>query len=154
MKRAALFFYILTASFCNAVMGQNFQPVNLVSFQNPMTPLIILEHFSRTNPDAIPFWGTEGENYTVRYIDPNTAMGHKIVFSRLGVVLHVENELPLAECPANLVEYYQKNHANEKVRFWTYEENSGIKKYFIRVQSKTLWFDKEGRYMRRKLLWN
>jgi hypothetical protein len=154
MKRFLILSLLLTCLFNKAQMGQTFQPAITVMFQNPMTPLIILEHFARTNPDAIPFWGTEGNNYTVRYIDPRTALGHKLVYDRQGVILRSENEIALNECPASLVAYYHKNHANEPVRIWSYEENTGLKKYFIRVQSRTLWFDKEGRYMKRKILWN
>ena len=154
MKRTALFICLIAAFAATNIGAQTFQPAKTVSFQNPMTPLIILEYFARTNPDAIPFWGTDGNNYTVRYIDPYTALGHKIVYNRQGVILHSENELALTQCPVGLLEYYRKNHADEPVRIWAYEENTEVKKYFIRVQSKTLWFDKEGKFMRRKLLWN
>ncbi len=153
MKRIALIISLLAAG-TGTYSAQSFQPASCISFQNPMTPLIILEYFARTAPDAIPFWGTEGENYTVRYIDPNTALGHKIVYNRQGVIKYSENELPITDCPASMLDYYRKNHANEPVRIWAYEENTEVKKYFIRVQSKTLWFDKEGKFMGRKSIWN
>jgi hypothetical protein len=129
-------------------------PVTIVSFQNPMTPLIILEHFSRNYSDAIPFWGMEGKHYTVRYIDPETALGHKLVYDKHGTIVRSENEMALSECPQNLLEYYVRNYPDEQLRVWSYEENSGDRRYFIRHNTRIVWFDKEGRYMRRRLIWN
>ena len=154
MKRLLILSLFVPGLFIEAQVGQTFHPAITVSFQNPMTPLISLEHFARTNPDAIPFWGTEGNNYTVRYIDPQTALGHKLVYNRQGVILRSEDEIALESCPASLVAYYKKNHADEPVRIWSYEECSGLKKYFIRVQSKVLWFDREGHFMKRRIFWN
>jgi hypothetical protein len=145
---------LLTCFFSGAQVRHVHQPVTLITFQNPMTPLIILEHFARNNPDAVPYWGMEKRNYTVRYNDPVTSLGHKLVYNRQGIILHSEKEMPLTECPASLVEYYIRNFPDVHLRIWSYENNKGDKKYYFRLHSRIIWFDKEGNYMKREILWN
>ncbi len=128
-----------------------FQPVTVVPVANPMTPLPILDHFARSYPGVTPYWGIEGKNYVVRYIDPSTSLGHLMIYDRHGVILRREDEVHMEDCPAGLQAYYFKNFPDESLRVWSYERGDEIK-YYIRHRSRTVWFDKEGNYIGRKLL--
>jgi hypothetical protein len=129
-------------------------PVRIVTIQNPMTPLIILEHFARNFPDAIPYWSTEGKNYKVRYVDTETMHAHKIIYDRHGMVLRSENEVDLEQCPARLRRYYFSKYPNENIKVWLYEENSGDRRYYFKRRSKIVWFDEEGNILKKRLLFN
>lgn len=147
---AILLFSVLSL---NAQIAQVQEPVKIIAFQNPMTPLIILDHFARHNPDAVPFWGMEGRNYTVRYIDPNTNLGHKLVYDKHGTILRRENELAVSDCPESLQQYYQKNYPDEQINIWSYEETDE-KKFYFKRNSQIVWFDKEGNYLKKRFIWN
>jgi hypothetical protein len=145
----------LILAFCTSLHAQEvfrYQPLTVVTVNNPMTPLPILFHFARNYPDARPFWGIEGKNYVVRYIDPATALGHKITYDRHGMILRKEDEVNLVDCPAGLQAYYLENFPNETLRVWCYAEGDK-KKYYMKSSTRVLWFDKDGNYMRRKILW-
>ena len=147
--------FALLIGFASSVSSQQvyrYQPLTVVTVHNPMTPLPILDHFARHYPGVSPYWGFEGKNYVARYIDPRTGLRHSIVYDRHGMILRAENELRFEDCPAGLQAYYIKNFPNESLRVWSYQEGSEVK-YFFRHRSRTLWFDKDGNHIRRKLLW-
>lgn len=127
------------------------QPVTVFPVQNPMTPLPILDLFARKHPGATPLWGIKGRHYVVRYVDPATQLGHMITYDRQGRIIRREDEINLEDCPAGLQAYYLKNFSEEGPRVWCYEEGQNVK-YYIRRQSRVVWFDKEGNYIGRKVL--
>jgi hypothetical protein len=131
----------------------SYQPLTIVPVANPMTPLPILYHFARNYPDSRPFWGIEGKHYVVRYVDPGTALGHKITYDKHGNILRQEDEVNLKDCPAGLQAYYKENFPDETLPVWCYAEGNK-KKYYLQMSGKVIWFDKDGNYIRRRLPWN
>jgi hypothetical protein len=152
MKRAMIMLLIGFAAGLNAQQVYRYQPLTVVTVHNPMTPLPILDHFARNYPGVIPYWGLEGKHYVARYIDPATTLRHKITYDRHGMIMRQENELNIEDCPAGLQAYYFKNYPNEALRVWSYEEDGDLKYYFKR-RSRTVWFDRDGNFLRRRLAW-
>jgi hypothetical protein len=115
-----LFFFLLVSCW-GVSAGQQvvkYQPLTVMPVQNPMTPLPILDLFARKHPGATPYWGIEGRNYVVRYIDPATHLGHVIIYDKQGRILRREDEINLEDCPAGLQAYYMKNFSEEELRVW------------------------------------
>ena len=127
-----------------------YQPVTTVPVNNPMTPLPVLDYFARRHPGATPYWGTEGRNYVVRYIDPSTRLGHVIHYNRHGGIVRREDEINLKDSPLELQAFYTRNYPNESLRIWSYNEGT-VLRYFIRHDSRVIWFDKDGNYIGRKV---
>ena len=152
MKTVVLSLLIVFSSPLASQEVFRYQPLTVVSVNNPMMPLPILFHFARNYPEARPLWGIDGKNYVVRYIDPSTALGHKIIYNRHGVILRKEDEVNLEDCPAGLQAYYLENFPNESLRVWCYAEGDE-KKYYMKRSTRTFWFDKDGKYLRRRILW-
>jgi hypothetical protein len=121
-----------------------------VMIQNPMTPLVILEHFARNYPDATPFWSMEGKDYTVMFIDPQTALRHIILYDKHGTILRSENELDTSSCPEIIKDYYTTNYPNQTFDIWLYEDITGNRKYYLKHRSREIWFDKDGNFQFKK----
>jgi hypothetical protein len=118
--------------------------------RNPMMPLIIMEHFHRSSPDATRYFSIEGRFYTVRYIDPGTQLGHIITYDKNGMVIKIENEVEMDEWPASLREYYLKVYPSPSTAVWWREDNQGNTGYYFVYKSKMILFDPEGRYVGRR----
>lgn len=128
-----------------------YQPITVVTVHNPMTPLPILNHFARNYPGVSPYWGFEGRDYVARFIDPRSGLRRALVYNRHGVILRTENELKLDDCPAGLRAYYVRNFLHRDCRVWLCDDGSETK-YFLNAGSRTIWFDKDGKHIRRLLL--
>jgi hypothetical protein len=151
MKPLAFALLVLLSPCCRTQKAVRYEPVHPVFFQNPMLPLVILEHFARKFPDATPYWGIEGKNYSLRYTDPETSLGHVIIYDRHGNILRNEDEVRVSDCPVSLQQYYLRNYVNEDVSIWTYEEGGSDRRYYLARGSKRVWFDKDGRYLRKSI---
>jgi hypothetical protein len=149
MKTVLAFFAMLPCFILQSQRALKFEPVEAICFQNPMMPLPILDHFARKFPEATPYWGIEGEYYSLKYVDPATSLARAIIYDRHGKIIRYENEVAFNDCPAPLQEFYLKKYPSRQQRIWCCEQGND-RKYFFRTGSKTLWFDKDGTYLRKK----
>jgi hypothetical protein len=117
--------------------------------QNPMTPLVILDHFARQWPDATPFWTVEGNKYIVMFIDPAQMLRHIIQYNRHGEVVKSENELDSTSCPPRIKKYYTRNFPGQTFDIWSYEDKNG-KRYYLKRRSREIWFDENGNFKFKK----
>lgn len=138
------------AALSAAQQTYHFTPLTVVPVGNPMTPPTLLDYFARKHPGVTPYWGTEKRHYVVRYIDPETELGHVIHYDRHGVVLRREDEISPEDSPRSLRAFFEKNYPGESLRIWAYNEGT-VMKYFIRHHSRVLWFDQDGNYIGRKI---
>lgn len=151
MKKTLIILLTGFVGFLSSQQAYRYQPLTVVTVHNPMTPLPILNHFARNYPGVIPYWGFEGNNYVARYLDPESGLRRALVYNRHGVILRVENEVRLEDCPSGMQEYYHKNYKHKDIRAWSYEDDSNFR-YFLRNGSRTVWFDRNGKHIRKRFL--
>jgi hypothetical protein len=132
----------------SAQKAVKFTPAQPVHFQNPMMPLVILEHFARKFPEATPYWGIEGPNYSLKFNDPGSGLARAIIYDREGRIIRYEAEVSLSECPPPLQQFCHRNYANESLRIWCYGQDDS-KRYYFRKGSRMLLFDHTGQLLQK-----
>jgi len=107
-------------------------------------PSLVTERFSREFPGISGSWSTDGENYKVEFIDPQSHLGHIIVYDRNGNVIRRESELDGPKNPGAINEYNKKNFPGEDLKTWAVEQKNGDKSYYTKRNEDIIWFNKEG----------
>jgi hypothetical protein len=151
MKKLLFALFTGASAFFNAQIPSLVVPAP-VAFQNPMKPMVILEHFHRAYAHIQPEWVIEGKYYTVRYVDPDSQLGHIITYDHNGIVVKIENEVMVNECPEGVKYYYMTKCRENGSAVWWIEDYLGNEGYYFIYRSKMFLFDKEGRYLKRKNL--
>lgn len=90
-------------------------------------------------------WKVEKNNFKVMYTDPETKLGHVIVYDKDGKVMRKENEVDKLTYPSSINDYYSKKYPKESFEVWQTEIVPGETRYFIKRKNKTLWFDQSGK---------
>jgi hypothetical protein len=108
-------------------------------------PDVIVERFNKEHPGVTPTWRMDGKNYVADFVDANTLKGMTIVYDAEGKVIRRESEVENSSYPQVINDYYIKHYPGEKYRTWTSQDEKGERRYFIKRDRNTLWFDKEGK---------
>ncbi len=107
-------------------------------------PSLVTERFNREYPGISGNWSTDGENFKVEFVDPQSHLGHIIVYDRNGEVVRRESELDGPKNPGAINDYYKKNYPGEEPRTWSVEEKNGDVSYYTRRKDQIVRFNKEG----------
>src|SRR3954471_2149892 len=110
----------------------------------------ILEKFNKEYPGITASWRMDGQNFKAEFVDPNTLKGNSIVYDKAGNVVRRENEMENASYPESINQYYIKHFPGEKFKTWSSQDDKGERSYYIKRNSETVWFDKEGKYIEPK----
>jgi hypothetical protein len=107
-------------------------------------PSLVMERFNREYPGISGNWSTDGENFKVEFVAPQSHLGHIIVYDRNGDVIRRESELDGPKNPGAINDYYKKNYPGEDLKTWSVEEKNGEISYYTRRKEQILRFNKEG----------
>jgi hypothetical protein len=111
-------------------------------------PKVVLDKFTQSYPDITPEWKMDGKNFVANFVDPNTLKGISIVYDKDGNVIRKETELENSSYPQSINDYYIKKYPGEKYKTWSSVDNSGANTYFIKRENETIWFDKDGNFVK------
>jgi hypothetical protein len=131
--------------------------VCMVSAQAPLTagrerdvpqqinpPKVILDKFTKEYPRVTPSWRMDGQNFVAEFVDPVSLKGVSVVYDKEGNVVRKESEVENASYPQGINDYYIKKYPGEKFKTWSSLDDKGERRYFIRREKETVWFDQEG----------
>ena len=144
MKKILLFaILLLNINFSIAQEGKTPGGDNTPS-PSGQIPSLIVEKFNREYPGVSGSWTTDGENFKVEFTDPQSHLGHIIVYDRNGDVIRRESELDGPKNPNAINEYYKKNFPGEDIKTWSVEEKNGDRSYYAKRKEELLRFNKDG----------
>ncbi|MEP7128115.1 MAG: PepSY-like domain-containing protein [Chitinophagales bacterium] len=114
------------------------------------TPETVILRFKTDYPAASTVeWKVDADRYKVTFTDQHN-LHHMLIYDKDGKVYGRESELAEASVPASINEYFIKNFPNEKgARVWLTENEAGIKSYYTPIDDAVLFFDKDGKFVRR-----
>jgi hypothetical protein len=112
-------------------------------------PQVVLDKFTKTYPDITPGWKMDGKNFVASFVDPNTLKNVNIVYDKDGNVIRKETELENSSYPQSINDYYIKKYPGEKYKTWSSVDNTGTPTYYIKRATETIWFDKNGNFVKR-----
>jgi hypothetical protein len=125
--------------------GAKIRSAAIVAFQNPMMPLIVLDHFAHSFPEQQAYWGVAKEGYTARFKSPSSGLTNVVIYDTHGKILRYEQEVDNNCCPAPIVEFLTKRFNSTDIPVWSCQEDSEVS-YYVKKGMRIYWFDKQGFY--------
>lgn len=148
MKKSLLI--LTTVLGMKVLVAQTNTPVGSeVNGANP--PTIVTSKFQTDYPNINAKWIADGDNFSAEYRNQNTNMGTNVIYDRYGNMVSTNIETNKDEYPNLIGDYYIKNHPNEEYKIWSSEDSKGNKTYYSKGKSRTIWFDKDGKYIQKKV---
>jgi len=144
MKKALLFaILLLSINFSIAQEGKT--PADKTQASSGQVPNVVIERFNREYPGVSGNWSVDGENFKVQFTDPQSHLGHIIVYDSNGEVLRRESELDGPKNPNAINDYFKKNYPGEQLKTWQVEEKNGDVSYYANRKEEVLRFNKDGK---------
>jgi hypothetical protein len=122
----------------------------IVAFQNPMTPLVVLDHFARHYPDTKAIWGFNKEGCTARFKSPSTGLSNIIIYDRSGKITRFEQEIKVDCCPRGILEFVMSRFRSQDVTVWSCQEGDDVS-YYVKRGIRLYWFNRDGSYTHSKV---
>lgn len=140
-----------------AALGMNVAIAQTVTPSTPVTPVSVdlpapvTTKFNAEYPGVTPQWQMDGDNYSAWYVDQKTSLGRTVLYDMNGNIVRTDNETRRAYYPVEIDNYYSLHHPSEEYKVWMSEDGKGNKTYYSTYKSRTLWFDKDGKYLSDKM---
>jgi hypothetical protein len=145
MKKIFLVSAMLILQLCTGLAQEGKTPgADKVPAESGQVPPVVLERFTREYPGISGTWAKDGDNYRVEFVDPQSHLGHIIVYDRNGDVIRRESELEGPGQPNALNQYFQRNFPGEQLKTWAVKEKDGTVSYYTQRNNEVLRFDDKG----------
>jgi hypothetical protein len=142
---------ILIGSFSFALTSLLAQPdkQNKSDINGVEAPAIVVDKFKADHPNINPLWGMQDDNFSAGYRDEINNTEKIVVYDRYGNIVEINNEVVRAAHPKAIDDYYNKHHPTEKnYKVYSSEDAKGKKTFYSKNKNGTLYFDKNGKYLR------
>lgn len=113
-------------------------------------PDSVRQRFKTDYPDVQDVqWKTENGQYHATYQDTGK-LEHNIIYDKNGKMSGRQYQLGTNDVPSGISDYYKNNYpAEHNYKVWVDEKESGGKRYYVRGKDGTLWFDENGKFVRK-----
>src|SRR5688572_6556895 len=93
MKKIILISVMLCSMSCLFAQEGKTPGADRMPAESGQIPSMVVERFNREYPGVSGNWIKDGENFRVEFVDPQSHLGHIIVYDRNGEVIRRESEL-------------------------------------------------------------
>lgn len=120
---------------------------------NAQVPDSIRQQFKKSYPNiGNAQWKMENGDYYATYRDSQD-LEHTVIYDKNGKPSGQRYQVSSKNVPSGVSDYYKTNFPGEKnYKVWMEEDRYGMKSYFIQRKNEKLYFDQNGKYLRKEPL--